>query len=191
MNATPIHADPAAIDPPWYEYWIAHPRIKFERSFGDGATNLEDENGDPSVFELVPRLDEKNRLVGYAVDVSNKTLPLGWAGVTLAPRGKYPLGTIGAPLDPYDGSPEADQAYETAFSYLVSQLHARDNDYQRLEGFFPVFDDTTGTLNIDRVRIVNVPRVIAGNVDHSFVVLTLIDGIGKHQNGGGSGPPEP
>ena len=192
MNAQLAISNPvAAVDPPWYEFWDQHPNIIFQRTFGPGAPNLIDSQGKPGIFKLVTRKDARQRVVGYSVQVTQGNLPLAWQGVTLSPRGKHPLGTIGAPLPPYDDSLESKKKYEEALNYLVSSLDKDETDYQRLEGYFPVFDDTTGTLNIDRVRIVNIPRLVEGNKDHSLLVLTLIDGIAPNQNGGGSGPPDP
>jgi hypothetical protein len=193
MNAKLASIGPAAVvDPPWYEFWDKHPNIIFQRTFGPGAPNLMNSQKKPGVFMLVTRRDDRGRIIGYSVDARQGNLPAAWQGVSLAPRGKNPLGTIGAPLPPYDDDdPECKRKYEEGLSYLCSRLDKEVTDYQRLEGFFPVFDDTTGTLNIDRIRIVNIPCFVEGDIDHSLAVLTLVDGVSGNQNGGGSGPPDP
>lgn len=179
----------------WFKFWERKERIALARTFESGGVNLHDAGGNPGIFALVPRYDTLKRLVGFNVVSDGTKLPIEWNGVSLAPMGKYALGTAGAPLLPkFDGTIGTKTLYNNVLKGLVGSLHDEKTDIQRLEGYFPVFDDTTNMFNIDRVRIVNVPGLVQdshGPQDLSLIVLTLIAGTDQRQNGGGNGPPEP
>jgi hypothetical protein len=194
MNANPAPANPT--DPlDWMNFWIKHPRILFQRTFGAGGLNFLDSAKAPGVFDVTPRFDEKKRLVGYAVVSNGKKLPVTWSGVSLAPMGTTPAAAVGGPLPPFEDTLMIKKLYEDTLSPVVTALSSDTTDLQRLEGFFPVYDDTTGTFNIDRIRIVNITGLVKkvdGNLqDLSLAILTLMAGTAGRQNGGGNGPPDP
>jgi len=179
----------ALTTPPWFEFWVTHPVIRLQRTFGNGGKNLHrPSTTDPGTFELEPRRDSQGRLMGFSVKVTSGELPPEWAGVTLAPRGTKPP-SIQSLLPKWDKNEEIN--YGKILKKLVGNLHGSAAGLQRLEGTFPVYDEATGSFNIDRVRIVNLSKVVEGTGDYSLVVLTLVDSYGPSgmQNGGGSGPP--
>ena len=190
MSAMKAVANPVGLAP-WVEFWFHHPRVIFQRTFGAGGKNFSNGSGDPGVLKLAPRVDDRNRLVGYTVISDGTNLPLGWNGVTLVPRGTRAPDANGVVLPPYVDTPDCNMKYEAGFKDFVTDLHQDTSDFQRLEGFFPVFDDSTNTFNIDRIRLVNVPGIVDGTKDHSLAILTLLDGTAGKQNGGGNGPPDP
>jgi hypothetical protein len=181
---------PPLTSPPWFEFWVTHPVIRFQRTFGNGGKNLwKPSSTDPGTFALEPRRDAQGRLTGFKVKVTSGELPPEWDGVTLSPRGtKEP--TIEELLPKWDKNKEI--KYGKVLQKLVDNLHGSARGLQRLEGTFPVYDEATSSFNIDRVRIVNLSKVVEGKDDYSLVVLTLVDSYGPSgmQNGGGSGPPD-
>lgn len=193
MNANPATTNPTD-DLAWMDFWIKHPRILFQRTFGDGGKNFLDSGKLPGVFDVKPRVDEKGRLVGYAVVSNGSKLPMSWNGVSLAPMGTTPPTVAGGPLPPFEDTVMIKKLYEDTLSTVVTALSTEKTDLQRLEGFFPVHDDTTGMFNIDRIRIVNIPELVKLEdklQGLSLAILTLIAGTAGRQNGGGNGPPDP
>jgi hypothetical protein len=178
--------------------WINTPNVSIDFRENYGKKLLHAADGKRPQFRLMPKYlcngyGEDCVVQFYLTFEQGRMLP-NWEDTLFTPRGCEPVPALSQKLPPW--SPDQEPLYSKVLAPLGTALAAADTKIERLEASLPMYMDhspeSRRRCTIDRVRMVYLENAVDDkNPNLVLVVFAYQDGYKVHQNGCGTGPPQP